>query len=148
MAAVSLFWDTNMAGMTSSENTLLVKSTGYKLVPGASLLVPLRDPGNEVGLALSGRVSVSCESRLLMYDKLYHKMLRVLLDLNLSLFANHKQGLSQSYLHAACIGPAAVVYYQTAENSRRTLRQTRPSRDTSELFRREEPQYASLFCPF
>ena len=25
MAAVSLFWDTNMAAMTSSENTLLAK---------------------------------------------------------------------------------------------------------------------------
>lgn len=53
-----------------------------------------------------------------------------------------------SYLHVACIGPVAVVCYQTAENLRRRLRLTRPSRDTFELFRREEPRYALRFYPF
>jgi len=77
-----------------------------------------------------------------MYDKLYYKKLCFVR------FAKHERGLFPSYLHVACIGPVAVVCYQTAENLRRRLRQTRPSRDTFELFRREEPRYALLFCPF
>ena len=45
MINVSLLWDTNMAAVTSSENTLLIKSTGYKLVPRASPLAVLRTLG-------------------------------------------------------------------------------------------------------